>query len=48
MQKHFDTTVTMVPVNRMLTVGTDLFEIMSGRVSIAKEVMKAVEASKLR
>lgn len=44
MQKHFDTTVTMVPVNRMLTVGTDLFEIMSGRVSIAKEVMKAVRS----
>ena len=44
MQKLFDTTVTMVPVNRQLTVGTDLFEIMSNRVFIAKEVMKAVRS----
>ena len=44
MQKLFDTTVTMVPVNRMLTVGTDLFEILSGRVSIAREVMKAIRS----
>lgn len=44
LQKLFDTTVTMVPVNRQITVGTDLFEILSGRVSIAKEVMKAVRS----
>ena len=44
MQKLFDATVTMVPVNRQITVGTDLFEIMANRVFIAKEVMKAVRS----
>ena len=44
MQKLFDTTVTLAPINREVTVGTDLFEIMSGRVYIAKEVMKAVRS----
>ena len=44
LQKLFDTTVTLVPVNRMVTVGTDLFEILTGRVSIAREVMKAVRS----
>ena len=44
MQKLFDTTVTLAPINREITVGTDLFEILTGRVSIAKEVMKAVRS----
>lgn len=44
LQKLFDTTVTLAPINRELTVGSDLFEILSGRVSIAKEVMKAVRS----
>lgn len=44
LQKLYETTVTLVPENRMLTVGTDLFEIMSGRVKIAREVMKAVRS----
>lgn len=44
LQKLFDTTVTLVPINHDVTVGTDLFEILSGRVSIAKEVMKAVRS----
>ena len=44
LQKLFKTTVTLAPVNRQVTVGTDLFEILVGRVSIAKEVMKAVRS----
>ena len=44
LQKLFDTTVTLAPVNRMVTVGTDLFEILTGRKYIAKEVMKAVRS----
>ena len=44
LQKLFDTTVTLAPINRELTVGSDLFEILSGRVYIAKEVMKAVRS----
>lgn len=44
LQKLFNTSVTLVPINRQITVGTDLFEILSGRVSIAKEVMKAVRS----
>lgn len=44
LQKLFDTTVTLAPINRQLTVGSDLFEILVGRVSIAREVMKAVRS----
>lgn len=44
MQKLYGTTVTLVPENRMITVGTDLFEIRTGRVSIAREVMKAARS----
>ena len=44
LQKLFKTTVTLAPINRQVTVGTDLFEILVGRVSIAKEVMKAVRS----
>lgn len=44
MQKLYGTTVTLVPENRMITVGTDLFEIRANRVSIAKEVMKAARS----
>ena len=43
-QKLYGTTVTLVPENRMVTVGTDLFEILSNRQFIAKEVMKAVRS----
>lgn len=43
LQKLFKSTVTLAPENHQLTVGTDLFEVLSGRVSIAKEVMKAVK-----
>ena len=44
LQKLYDTTVTLAPINRQLTVGSDLFEILVGRVSIAKEVMKAIRS----
>ena len=44
LQKLYNTTVTLVPENHMLTVGTDLFEVLSGRVSIARETMKAVRS----
>lgn len=44
LQKLFNTTVTLVPENHQLTVGTDLFEILSNRVSIARETMKAVRS----
>lgn len=44
MQKLYGTTVTLVPENRMLTVGTDLFEYLTGRASIAKDVMKAARS----
>ena len=44
LQKLYGTTVTLAPINRQVTVGTDLFEILTGRVSIAKEVMKAVRS----
>jgi len=44
MQKLYKTTVTLVPENREVTVGTDLFEILKGREFIAREVMKAVRS----
>lgn len=44
LQKLFMTSATLVPELRQLTVGTDLFEVMTGRVYIAKEVMKAVRS----
>lgn len=44
LQKLYKTTVTLAPENRMITVGTDLFEILSNRAFIAKEVMKAVQS----
>lgn len=48
LQKLYKTTVTLTPENHMLTVGTDLVEVLTGRASIAKDVMKAalsIEAS---
>jgi len=44
LQKLYDSTVTLVPENRMVTVGTDLFEILTNRQFIAKEVMKATRS----
>ena len=44
LQKLFDTTVTLVPENHEVTVGTDLFEVLANRVFIAREVMKAVRS----
>lgn len=44
LQKLYASSATLVPELRQLTVGTDLFEIMAGRVSIAREVMKAVRS----
>lgn len=44
MQKLYGTTVTLVPENHMLTVGTDLFDYLTGRASIAKDVMKAARS----
>lgn len=41
LQKLYKTTVTLVPQNHMMTVGSDLFEILTDRASIAKDVMKA-------
>lgn len=48
LQKLYKTNVTLTPENHMLTVGTDLVEVLTGRASIAKDVMKAalsIEAS---
>lgn len=44
LQKLYASSATLVPELRQLTVGTDLFEIMAGRVFIGKEVMKAVRS----
>ena len=44
LQKLYASSATLVPELRQLTVGTDLFEIMAGRVFIAREVMKAVRS----
>ena len=41
LQKLFDTTVTMTGTNHMITVGENLFDILTGFGSIAKDVMKA-------
>ncbi len=50
LQKLYKTTVTMVGENHEVTVGADLFEIMTGQANIAKDVMKvaiAIEAQML-
>ena len=50
MQKLFKTTVTMVGENHEVTVGADLFEILTGQANIAKDVMKvalSIEAQML-
>ena len=39
-QKTFRTTVTMAGVNHEITVGTTLFEILTGQAYLAEEVMK--------
>lgn len=44
LQKLFKTTVTLVPENHQLTVGTDLYEILTGREFIAEQVMKAARS----
>ena len=41
LQKLYRSTVTMVGTNHELTVGSDLFEILIGEASIARDVMKA-------
>lgn len=40
LQKLYKTTVTMVGENHEVTVGADLFEILTGQANIAKDVMK--------
>jgi hypothetical protein len=44
LQKLYRTTVTMVGTNHELTVGSDLFEILTDQAYIAKDVMKATRA----
>ena len=41
LQKLYRSTVTMTGINHEITVGSDLFEILIGEASIAKDVMKA-------
>lgn len=41
LQQLFPTTVTMFGLNHQITVGTNLYEILIGNDSIAKDVMKA-------
>ena len=43
-QKTFRTTVTMSGVNHEITVGTTLFEILTGQAYIAEEVMKVARS----
>ena len=43
-QKTFRTTVTMAGVNHEITVGTTLFEILTGQAYLAKEVMKVARS----
>lgn len=43
-QKLENQTVTLVPVNHEVTVGATLFEILTSRKSIAKEVMKVARS----
>lgn len=47
LQKLYKTTVTLVPENHQLTVGTDLYEILTGREFIAEQVMKAAKSIEL-
>lgn len=47
LQKLYKTTVTLVPENHQLTVGTDLYEILTDREFIAEQVMKAVKSVEL-
>lgn len=47
LQKLYKTTVTLVPENHQLTVGTDLYEILTGREFIAEQVMKAARSIEL-
>lgn len=44
LQKLFNTTVTMTGENHQITIGTDLYEILIGFASIAKDVMKAARS----
>ena len=44
LQKLYRTTVTMVGTNHEITVGSDLFEILTNQTSIAKDVMKATRS----
>src|SRR5574344_984041 len=41
LQKSFKTTVTMTGENHEITVGSDLFEIMTGQANVAEDVMRA-------
>lgn len=43
-QKTFRTTVTMAGVNHEVTVGTTLFEILTGQAYLAEEVMKVARS----
>ena len=43
-QKSFRTTVTMAGVNHEITVGTTLFEILTGQAYLAEEVMKVARS----
>lgn len=47
LQKLYKTTVTLVPENHQLTVGTDLYEILTDREFIAEQVMKAAKSVEL-
>lgn len=47
LQKLYKTTVTLVPENHQLTVGTDLYEILTDREFIAEQVMKAAKSIEL-
>lgn len=44
LQKLYNTTVTMVGQNHQITIGTDLYEILIGFASMAKDVMKAARS----
>lgn len=47
LQKLYKTTVTLVPENHQLTVGTDLYEILTDREFIAEQVVKAAKSVEL-
>lgn len=47
LQKLYKTTITLVPENHQLTVGTDLYEILTNREFIAEQVMKAAKSIEL-